>query len=201
MSTQTIPLSNLPGGMEPPIVDGFTHSLSTKLLPTTYRAHVLAQMETLRRSSNYQFKLFSAPDSANAAIPAYSQNEYQVKMRPGTLVWGVFLSAFATNAGVVADLTTSYVQVTDMSTGTPLMSDYELGQVMSGNLNPTPARMYERYPSLLPGPRLVSGSGQVNIEIYNSGAVGNTYQLVLYCAEPMPQPDLCADPPVSCPQQ
>jgi hypothetical protein len=201
MSTQTIPLSNLPPGVEIPIVDGFTHSLSTLLLPTTYRSHVLAQMEALRRSTNYQFKLFSAPDSANAAIAAYSQNEYQVKMRPGTLIWGVYVSAFVTSTGIDANLTTSFVQVIDMSTGMGLISDYELTQVMSGNLNPTPSRVYERYPSLLPGPRLVSGSGQVNIEIYNSGGVGNTYQLVLYCAEPMPMPEACADPPVSCPQQ
>jgi hypothetical protein len=193
-------LTPTPTPMEKPIVDAFTHSLSTKLLPTTYRSHVLAQMDTLRRSTNYQFKMHSAPDEANATIPAYSQNEYQVKMRPGTLIWGVWISATTITDDVVvdADLTTTFAQITDMSTGMGLLSDYELAQVMSGNLNPSPSRVYERYPSLLPGPRLVSGSGQVNVEIYNSGPVANTYQLVLYCAEPMPMPDECADPPVSC---
>ena len=114
---------------EVPIVDGFTHSVSMLLLPTTYRALVVAQMETLRRSSNYQFKMHSAPDSANATIHAYSQNEYLVKMRPGTLVWGMWMSAISVDEEEES-LLKVYVEVTDMDTGTPFISDYEIGQML-----------------------------------------------------------------------
>jgi hypothetical protein len=178
---------------EVPIVDGFTHSLSTLLLPTTYRALVLAQMEVLRRSSNYQFKMYSAPDSANATIAAYSQNEYLVKMRPGTLIWGMWIAV--SNPDIISQL---FIDVTDMSTGIPLISDYELATLLSSALNPSPSRVFERYPFLLAEPRLVSGTGQVTIETYNSSDASNTVQLVLFCAEPVPTADLCADPSVPC---
>jgi hypothetical protein len=179
---------------EVPIVDGFTHSVSMLLLPTTYRALVVAQMETLRRASNYQFKMYSAPDSSNATIPAYSQNEYLVKMRPGTLVWGMWMSV------VTGSLKQVYVEVTDMDTGTPFISDYEISQMLSSLLNPAPARVFERYPFLLSEPRLVSGSGQITIETYNSSSGVLTVQLVLFCAEPVPTADPCADPGQPCTQ-
>lgn len=190
--------------VEPPVVDGFTHSLSVKMLPTTYRAQVLAQMETLRLSTNYQFKMFTSPDEANATIPAYSQNEYLVKMRPGTLVWGWWISGtqlllidgLLTSSGISASFNEIYVQVTDMSTGMSLLSDYEITMAISGEN--TGDRPYQRYPSLFPGPRLVSGSGQVTIEIYNSSGDTANVQLVLFCAEPMPKPDPCMDPSGPC---
>lgn len=184
---------------ETPIVDGFTHSMSMLLLPTTYRALVVAQMESLRRSSNYQFKMHSAPDSANATIQAYSQNEYLVKMRPGTLVWGMWMSIVPVEDEDL-NLLEVYVEVTDMSTGIPFISDYEITQMLSSLLNPAPARVFERYPFLLGEPRLVSGSGQVTIETYNSGSTPVTVQLVLFCAEPVPVANPCDDPSVPCTQ-
>ncbi len=184
---------------EVPIIDGFTHSLSMLLLPTTYRALVVAQMETLRRSSNYEFKMHSAPDSANATIQAYSQNEYLVKMRPGTLVWGMWMSIVPVEDEEL-NLLQVYVEVTDMDTGIPFISDYEITQMLSSLLNPAPARVFERYPFLLGEPRLVSGSGQVTIETYNSGNTAVTVQLVLFCAEPVPVANPCDDPSVLCTQ-
>lgn len=180
-----------------PIVDGFTHSMTVLMLPTTYRALVLAQMEVLRRSTNYQFKMYSAPDAENETIVAFSQNEYQVKMRPGTLIWGAWMAT--PNGGNLSPLI--FFQVTDMSTGTALMSDYECAQLVSATINPAPARQFGRYPYLLAEPRTVSGNGQVVIEVYNSSASAATVQLVLFCAEPIPLPDPCADPAIACTQE
>jgi hypothetical protein len=172
-------------------VDGFTHSLSTALLPTTYRALVLAQMETVRKATNYQFKMYSAPDAANANIPAFSQNEYKVRMRPGTLVWGWWVNA-------TGGLSNSYVNVVDMSTGLGLTSDYELAYIISASNTSAKPRAFLRYPCLLSQPRLIAGDGSVIIEIYNSSATSNTYQLVLFCAEPLAPPQPCADPSEPC---
>lgn len=182
---------------ELPIVDGFTHSMSMLLLPTTYRALVVAQMEVLRRSSNYQFKMYSAPDEANSTIPAYSQNEYLVRMRPGTLVWGMWLSAALVDSSEPS-LQRLYIQVTDMDTGLPFISDYEIGQMLSSLLNPAPTRLFNRYPFLFGEPRLVSGTGQITIETYNSSSGALTVQLVLFCAEPVPVADPCAEPSQPC---
>lgn len=178
-----------------PIVDGFTHSLSTLMLPTTYRASALAQMETLRRATNYQFKMYSSPDEANATIPAFSQNEYLWKLRPGTYVWGMYMGY----QGEAPDFTKIYAQVVDMSTGMPFISDYEIAAMLAGTLN-SGNRVYKRYPFLLPGPRLVSGSGNLTAEVYNSSASPATVQLVIYCAEPIAEPDPCADPSQPCSQ-
>lgn len=177
--------------LEKPIVDGFTHSTSVLMLPTTYRALVLGQLEILRRSTNYQFKIHSSPDEANSTIPGFSQNEYSLKMIPGTLIWGV--SAYS-----VGSLQACYFQITDMSTGMTLSSDYELAYLVSQALTPTPARVYIRYPFLLAQPFLVSGNGQVVVEIYNSMGDPLPVQLCLFCAEPMPQPNPCSDPSQPC---
>lgn len=181
---------------ELPIVDGFTLSLSTRMLPTSYRALASAQLEMLRRASNYQIKMYSAPDEANATIPAYSQNEYLVRMRPGTYIWGMWLAA-ALVTGTEPSLQQVYVQLTDMSTGEQLLSDYAIGQQVSALLNAT-GRVFNRYPVLLPELRLVGQSGQVAIETYNSSATPLTLQLVLFCAEPIPVADPCGDPSVPC---
>lgn len=186
---------------EAPIVDGFTHSLSVRLLPTTYRALVQAQMETLRRASNYQFKIHSAPNTESnpgevgfPLVPAFSQVEYQIKIRPGTLIWGMWLAGDEIFAN-----SNLFIQVTDMSTGSPLFSDYELIGLISSILNGND-RQFNRYPYLLSEPRIVSGSGQVNVELYNSTENDIFPQFVMFCAEPLPLPDLCADPAVPCSQ-
>ncbi len=177
--------------LEKPIVDGFTHSTSVLMLPTTYRALVLGQLEVLRRSTNYQFKIHSAPDEQHQTIPGFSQNEYMIKVVPGTLIWG--LLAYSPNS-----IQSCYIQVTDMSTGMAISSDYELAYLLSQDLAPTPARAYARTPLLLAQPMLVSGSGQLAVEIYNSLAEPISIQLCLFCAEPMPVPNPCADPSQPC---
>lgn len=182
---------------ELPLVDGFTLSLSTRMLPTSYRALASAQFETLRRASNYQAKMYSAPDEANSTIQAFSQNEYLWRMRPGTYIWGLWMSATPIGS-IEPSLEQVYFQMTDMSTGLPLLSDYAISQMVAAVLAPTNNRVYGRYPLLLSEPRLVSGSGDVTVEIYNSSNIPLTLQLVAFCAEPMPTPDPCADPTVPC---
>lgn len=182
---------------EVPLVDGFTLSLSTRMLPTTYRALASAQFETLRRASNYQIKMYSAPDEANSTIPAYSQNEYLWRMRPGTYIWGLWMSAVLID-GSEPSLEDVYFELTDMSTGIQLLSDYAITQMISAVLAPSNNRVYGRYPLLLAEPQLVSSSGDVTVETYNSSSISLTVQLVAFCAEPMPTPDPCADPTVPC---
>jgi len=181
---------------ELPIVDGFTYSLSTRMLPTTYRALASAQFEVLRRASNYQIKMYSAPDNANATIPAFSQNEYLVRMRPGTYIWGIWMAAQLVD-GEEPSLEEVYFEVTDMSTGEKVLSDYAIAQMISAVLSPT-ERYFNRYPVLLAEPRLVGQGGQITIETYNSSNSPLTIQLVLFCAEPVPIADPCSDPSVPC---
>lgn len=158
------------------ICDSFIYSTTLRLLPTQYRASVLAQMEVLRRSRSYKARYYTCPDTLVEPIAAYGQVETQVRMIPGTYVWGLSLFRSPTTGG--------RVQITDASTEIPLFSDYIRAALLvqaSG----------QRAPTLLAQPRLISEPGQVNVEIYNDTGDPLTVQLVLYCAEPVPiNPDM-----------
>ena len=180
----------------PPIVDGFTHSISTLLLPTTYRALTLAQWEILRRSSNYQWRVWSGPSTQQNPVPAYEQVEYQVAMREGTYIWGWYISLLPVGMGNIVDPTKVFIQVIDMACGLPILSDYQISAAMYNSS--TGSRPFNRYPYLMPQPYLVGSNGQVLFEVYNSLSFAVQVQLALFCAQPKLMPDACSDPPVLC---
>jgi hypothetical protein len=180
----------------PPIVDGFTHSISTLLLPTTYRALTLAQWEILRRSSNYQWRVWSGPSTQQNPVPSLSQVEYQVTMREGTYIWGWYLSLLPIGSGNIIDPKKVFVQVVDMECGLPILSDYQTASVMYNSS--MGGRPFSRYPYLMPQPYLVANNGQVLFEVYNSLSFAVQVQLALYCAQPKLMPDACGNTPVAC---
>lgn len=180
----------------PPILDGFTHSISTLMLPTTYRALAQAQWEVLRRSSNYQWRVWSGPSTQQNPVAAYSQVEYQVTMQKGTYIWGWYVTVTTVEDGDI-DLSKLFVQVVDMQCGQPILSDYQVASTLT-NLNAGGGRLYNRYPSLFTQPYLVAGDGQVLFEVYNSSGLAVTVQLALFCAQPKLCPDPCSQPAAVC---
>jgi hypothetical protein len=167
------------------IVDGFLYSTTLRLLPTQYRAHALAQMEVLRRSGGYKFRMFVSPDSLVNPIAAYSQVETQSRMAPGTLIWGISVY-LSTTANVK-------IQITDKCTEIAIASDYISALLFTQTI---PAAGFNiastvRAPTLFSQPRLIDSPGQVNVEIYNDNPDPLTAQVCLYCAEPVtPNPDV-----------
>ena len=180
----------------PPLVDAFTHSISTLLLPTTYRAHAEAQMETLRRASNYQWRVWSGPSTQQNPVPAFSQVEYQVTMKSGTYIWGWYINLLPIGEGDTVDPKKVFIQVIDMQCGLPILSDYQISSVMYNAT--TGGRLFARTPFLMAQPYLVAGDGQVLYEVYNSLSFAVQVQLALYCAQPKLMPDACSDRPTVC---
>jgi len=160
------------------INDAFTQTTTLRLLPTQYRAHQLAQMETLRLAGAYKARYYNAPDPLVEPIAPFSQVETQIRAVPGTCVWGISCFSSAGSNNLVK------VQVTDSVTEIPLFSDYIQMALMNQQSG-------IRFPLLIAQPRVLVEPGQINVEVYNDTADNVTVQWVLYCAEPvLVNPDL-----------
>jgi hypothetical protein len=145
-------------------------------------------METLRKANGYRTRWYCSPDDFSQPVPAYSQNEYQVSVQPGSYVWGVALSApDDLQEELTAAASYLHVQVTDACTETPLFSDYVPGQLLDP-LTFSTNRNGQHYP-MLTTPMIVGQPGLLDVEIYNSAAQPVYCQFVLFVAEPVVPPE------------
>lgn len=179
--------------MEPQIIDGFTYSMNLLYLPNNYRSAVLAQLETIRLTGNYQMKMFAAPTpvSTNVSgagpaqsnsiglIPAYGQVEQQLSIDPGSYFYGWMFNIIGNDV----DGSNFHIRVTDACTETSLSSDYILAALVRENPSAITSTAF-RGPCLLAQPRLISDPGLVNVEIYNNSPQNEYAQLTLFCATP-----------------
>lgn len=176
--------------VERDIVDGFTMSASQLLVPSSGRALTLGQMDVLRRASAMRPRHYIAPLTSDEPILAYSQNEYQISVMPGSYVWGLSFALLTTELDFASLV---HVQITDVCTETPFFSDYVRG--INFVTHPTqvaaagyPAGTY-RAPHLLAQPRLIGDPAKLDVEIYNSSSHDLHPQLVIFVAEPCLPPD------------
>lgn len=159
----------------PDIVDGFLHSASQLYLSSRYRAHGYAQMETLRRAKSYRPLMRLVPDNSLIPIPKFSQLEQQVRVEPGTYLWGMLLCAGTGNGVYTGSEKDIHVQITDACTKVPAASDYFLGTQLSPSFH---------HPALLNQPRLIDDPGLLNVELYNRNPADLFVQLALFFAMP-----------------
>ena len=170
------------------IADGFTMSASQLLVPTSYRALILGQMDVLRRASAMRPRHYVAPLPTDTPIAAYSQVEYQISVMPGSYVYG--LSFACANTDLASFV---HIQLTDIYTEMPFFADYVRG--ISFMCNPTQASAVGyptgtwRAPFLLAQPRIICDPGNIEVEMYNSSSQALTCQLVIFVAEPCLPPD------------
>jgi len=174
------------------VLDGWLYSNSMVYLPTTYRASVLAQMEVLRRARGYRARWYVTPEDSDEPVVAFSQVEYQVRVQPGSYLWGI---TFAAPFGETVDADDEdvdpakfiHVQVTDACTETPLLSDYARGSHFAGFASfgsvASQVKTSRRAPVMIM-PRLIGDPGLLDVEIYNGASVDVRCQLVLLVAEP-----------------
>jgi hypothetical protein len=169
------------------IVDGFVLSASQIYQMDNYRAHVLAQMEILRRATAYRCREYVVPKNGQT-VPAYSQVEQSISVQPGSYLWGLtWTSPFnVTDDGT--DGLYLYIQITDACTETPFFSDYVLAENFQATAAST-ANQVVRNPPLLSQPRLIGEPGKIDVELYNSYSSAMNCQLVLLVAEPTIAPD------------
>jgi hypothetical protein len=179
--------------IERDICDGFAMSNSQLLVPTSYRALILGQMDVLRRASAFRPRHYIVPDSLEEPIAAYSQVEYQIAPQPGSFLWGLSFAMFASEVDSgLAPLV--HVQITDVCTETPLFSDYP--RAMNFLCDPTLIGLSGQFatgtfraPHLLSQPRIIGDPAKLDCEIYNSNSAEVHCQLVLFIAEPCLPPD------------
>lgn len=157
------------------IVDGFVYSASQLYLPSRYRPNAFAQMETLRRAKSYRTLTRLIPDNSLDPIPQYSQLEQQVRVEPGTYLWGLLLSAGLGSGSYSGSESSIHVQITDACTKTPAASDYFLGTQLVPSFH---------HPAMLTQPRLIDDPGLLNVELYNRNAAPLFVQLALFFALP-----------------
>jgi hypothetical protein len=159
--------------VERPVIDGFCLDLTTLFVPGRYIPAALGQLEALRKSGLYRSRWYAVPEEP-ITIAAYDTFEQQVRIVPGSYLWGI------TSAGFIPGM---LVRIVEGSTGIPFMSDFMWGQNLAQG---TPQV------TLLTQPRLIVDPGYVDVEISNPfplaipmpGLPEQTPQLVLMCAEP-----------------
>jgi hypothetical protein len=176
------------------IVDGFSMSASQLLVPTSYRALILGQMDVLRRASAMRPRHYIAPLSSDEPVAAYSQNEYEVSVMPGSYVWGLsfFMPTVTVDEEQVDFSEYIHIQITDVCTETSFFSDY--ARASSFLTSPSIVSTYYptgtlRWPALLAQPRLIGEPAKLDVEIYNSSSQSLNPQLVIFVAEPALPPD------------
>lgn len=182
--------------IERDIVDGFTMSASQLLVPTSYRALILGQMDTLRRTSAMRPRHYVAPLQTDTPIAAYKQVEYQISVMPGSYVYGLSFALNTNPEGSSTNPALIHAQLTDLYTETPFFSDYVRGVNFITNGAAATTAGYPvgtfRAPFLFAQPRIICDPGTIQVELYNSDSNPSYAQLTIFVAEPCLPPDQMA---------
>jgi hypothetical protein len=177
------------------VVDGFCYDLTTAYLPCRYVPMALGQLEALRKAGQYRARLYPVPEELLAPIPPYDTVEQQVRIVPGSYLYGWTISARVTGGGVMYYDTpiNILIRMTEGATGIPLMGDFLYATNMGGLVAiPAFTPVGAGVPTLMTEPRLIVEPGWINVEITNNSQVAvpgppvvfSGIQIVLYCAEP-----------------
>lgn len=176
--------------VERDIVDGFTMSASQLLVPTSYRALILGQMDVLRRASAMRPRHYVAPLQTDIPIPAYGQVEYQISVMPGSYVYGL---SFAIKESQTDFAQYVHIQLTDIYTEMPFFADYARAINFITDPGAAAAVGYPtgtwRAPFLFAQPRIICDPGNIEVEMYNSSDTALYCQLCIFVAEPCLPPD------------
>jgi len=160
----------------------------------------IGQMEDLRRcAKDYRVKWQAIPNSfdSSIAIAARETNYFAFSVKPGSYLYGWNFTARDADANLFA------IRLVDASSGR-LLQNFSI----SGSFFRSPSagtNVGDQTPSfievppinLLPQRRLISGSGELAVEIVNNDSSARVCQLLLCFAEPR-RPDVCLPGSVEC---
>lgn len=138
----------------------------------SWNSRALAALDWLERVSCLKCRYALAPSLEFQAIPAAGYLSYNLRLVPGSVVWGF---ALPDNG---ADLDTVSLQITDLSLGHQFFQE----PLMLSSLTPLGRRQgwFEAF-NLLPVPHPVTGDGLIRVEFW--GPVGETVFLIFGVAE------------------
>jgi hypothetical protein len=177
-----------------PVSDGFTYASKLRC-NMTFRNLAVQQYEKLRRSSAFKQKVWLVPKGANgspsgafdclATIPANDSYEFQVEMKPGSVIWSYTLVGLcgqqAGNDATYGPGTISF-QVRDSCDDVPLFSEIQTRLDLSaGSADPVGTRIPQ---TLLAKLLVVGPPGLLHVTIANTFGTALPAQVVLWGAEP-----------------
>ncbi len=139
-----------------------------------YNPPAAAQMQPLELANCYRPRLALLPDLAHQIIPQAGKAEYAFHLKPGSLVWGVILSAGAAHT----------LQLTDINLGHKFFQEpiaEALLTLQQTGLGSTVVIGDFSNAILLPCPHPVVGDGLFMFEAW--GVIGARVQVVLLVAE------------------
>jgi hypothetical protein len=172
----------------PEIMDGFTLNPSIRYRPNWYFPMALGQLDILRRANTYRPKWYALPDEFNTPIPARETREFQIRLTPGSYVWGLLANQF-----IPLDIRfpnysktqpTFCMKITDSCTGIGFWEDFVKAAAFSGEQATQGDYRNMMLPHLLTQPRLIMEPGLLAVEIANVDATDLTCQLLILAAEP-----------------
>ena len=161
----------------------------------TFDAAAIRQLAPLADELCYRPRLYKSPDSPSEVMPANGYVSHGLKITPGSLIYGFYLSAQLIGAsvgpslrrlqryglGVTANLTAITppqfnVQITDTSLGHKLF-DEPVPSLFLANFKPTYYSavfvLAGSFPNLLCAPYPVVGSGLFMVELWNTAGYLN----------------------------
>ena len=163
------------------IVDGFSYSTRLRYLPLYWFPNALAQMDILRRATQYRSRDWVIPQDQNQPIAGYDTLYYQLSVAAGSYLWGYSFASLSavdpSNNPIATTAADLMIQVVDACSGIPLFQDFVVASAAhsTGNAGVNPP--------LLSQPRLIIDPGLINVFITNRTANTVTCQLLLKFAE------------------
>ena len=155
-----------------PIIDGF--QFSTKLrCGLTFRDLAVQQYEALRRAGGFRNKTWLAPKDSTITIPMRDSYEFQLFLKPGSVIWGYCLIADTEDDEVTPGGTISF-NVRDACDDVPLFSEVTTRQNQS---SPYPTQYLSKL-------WVVGKPGTLNVEICSTYSTAVMGQLALFGGEP-----------------
>lgn len=156
-----------------------------------YDPAIIAQLAALAADPCYQQKWYKAPADDQEVFAALAYVTCGLRITPGSLIFGFYLPAVVNLEGSTLSAPGKFtVQITDVSLEHKFW-DEPVSSLMLSNFKPTyqsnevsasaPAGGINMgsFPNLLCAPHPVTGSGQFDIEIQETGNVVQRIQLVI----------------------
>lgn len=168
-----------------PIIDGFT--FNTRIVHYhSYYHNALSGLEPIRRANAMRLRMHGVPDAQFSPIPAYESVEEQIRVLPGSYLWGwSFFTKQATAPNTFLPINS--IRIVDSCTELPIL-DRPAFSTLFANTTVAGATQYDNGQNtgviLLPRPYLVAAPGMLNVEVTNASSFACTCQLILMFAEP-----------------
>jgi hypothetical protein len=169
--------------------DGFALNPWVCYLPYVYNSSALEASALVRKANLMRGHVYTAPVQSlfdmlysGQSIAPYATYNTQVACEPGSIILGYRYWEYDSVTGLYKAPSNIMIRVSDACTGVDIAHDYESSRSYAefqgtglNNLNM----------QFVTSPRVIAGSGQLNIEISNTTDAALVCQFLIFVAEPI----------------